>query len=168
MIGDRSKFAFAGWVFLTLMLLAFAKAIIAAIHFENLSKGFGVPAGGNPVCTLVSRKQLRKARRTKRVIACAVAICPWDVNCYPQAIVARVLLGIHGVPYTLNLGVRKAGPRNELEAHAWLHAGSCAVTGGGSYRSHVLVNCYGKQSWRPLVPALPPTLSRAAKGQAVR
>jgi hypothetical protein len=48
--------------------------------------------------------------------------------CFPQGIVAQVMLARRGISCTLHYGVAKS-PQGELEAHVWVRAGACAVVG---------------------------------------
>jgi hypothetical protein len=57
---------------------------------------------------------------------------PWRSECYPQALAARVLLTLAGVPHVVSFGVRRDG--DALVAHAWVHAGDLTVTGGSGHR----------------------------------
>lgn len=77
-----------------------------------------------------------------RLIAMTSRYTPWDSNCFPQAVVARLLLGLYGIPYALYFGLRRDAESGELKAHAWVIAGKVAVTGGHSFNGFTVVGCY--------------------------
>lgn len=78
-----------------------------------------------------------------RVIRLAAAYTPWHSNCFPQAVVARVLLALHGVPYMLCLGIKLGSTADtKIDAHAWVTAGRVSVTGGSSFGEFTVMNCF--------------------------
>lgn len=86
---------------------------------------------------------LVQAHRIGVTVGLAARHTPWRSECYPQALTARILLGLARIPHTVSFGVRRDGDR--LAAHAWVHAGTVTVTGGsGSEWTEV-----GSYSWSP-------------------
>lgn len=78
------------------------------------------------------------------MVRTAAARTPWQSDCYPQALTARVLLRAARVPHSVTFGVRR-DDAGELRAHAWVAAADVAVTGGdGSSWSAV-----GSFHWTP-------------------
>jgi len=65
---------------------------------------------------------------------------PWDSNCFPQAVVARGLLGLYRVPYCLFFGVRRHQGR--FDAHAWIATGPIRVTGQYSFNHYTVVGIF--------------------------
>jgi hypothetical protein len=71
---------------------------------------------------------LVRAARIGATVRLAARHTPWRSECYPQALTARILLGLARVPHVVSFGVRRDG--GELVAHAWVHVGDVPVTGG--------------------------------------
>lgn len=83
--------------------------------------------------------QLRAARRVRWAVHTAARRFPLRLVCLPQAVAAKAMLRLRGVPSTIFLGVRPEGAAG-LSAHAWLRVGSIVVTGRGEHkRFHELV-----------------------------
>jgi len=74
------------------------------------------------------RAGLVRAARIGATIRLAARHTPWRSECYPQALTARLLLGLARVPHVVSFGVRRDG--EALVAHAWVHVGGVTVTGG--------------------------------------
>jgi hypothetical protein len=68
-----------------------------------------------------------RAARIASSVRLAARHTPWRSECYPQALTARILLGLARVPHVVSFGVRRDA--GELVAHAWVHAGEVPVTG---------------------------------------
>lgn len=133
------------------ILLGIARAMILLFQFRNLTKILGASNGIQSFVPLVTPRQLRHARRIRAAVSIAARNTPWVSNCFPQAIAARGLLGMCGVPYAVHFGLRKDSTslhgEDSMRAHAWVVSGSCDVSGGRSFHSHVTVGCFGRQSW---------------------
>jgi len=86
---------------------------------------------------------LAHAARIGATVGLAARHTPWRSECYPQALTARVLLGVARIPHTVSFGVRRDG--DALVAHAWVHAGAVAVTGGSGHRWTEV----GSYAWTP-------------------
>jgi hypothetical protein len=67
---------------------------------------------------------------------------PWDSNCFAQAITARLLLGLYGLPYALYFGLKRDAGSMGMKAHAWVVAGRIRVTGGASFGRYTVVAMY--------------------------
>ncbi len=89
-----------------------------------------------------------------RAVRLAARYTPWDSNCFAQAVAARALLGLYGVPYALFFGVKRAPQAAALDAHAWVAAGRVPVTGGAGFGEFTVVGCFvdpGSQGSRHLI-----------------
>jgi hypothetical protein len=93
-----------------------------------------------------------RAARIGATVRLAARHTPWRSECYPQALTARILLGLARVPHVVSFGVRRDDGR--LVAHAWVHADGVPVTGvtGHEYTE------VGAFAWTPR------SLSRARHG----
>lgn len=130
------------WFLPTWILLGIAKVLIFTMTFRNLIERLGVATGVEPWVPLLSPLQQSRALRIGRVVRLAARYTPWDSNCFPQAVVARLLLGLHGVPYALFFGLSRAREGSGLAAHAWVAAGRVRVTGGYSFGEYTVVGTY--------------------------
>ena len=70
---------------------------------------------------------MRCPARIGATVRLAARHTPWRSECYPQALTARVLLGLAGIPHVVSFGVRR--DRDALVAHAWVRVGEVVVTG---------------------------------------
>jgi hypothetical protein len=76
------------------------------------------------------------------VIALAARYTPWKSNCFPQAVTAKVLLGLYDIPNSLFFGVYRDPMEVALKAHAWVAAGRVRVTGGAGFEQFTVVSCF--------------------------
>ncbi len=125
------------------ILLGLGKALIFTISFRRLAPRLGRQAGIAPWVPLLTPAQEHRARLIGRLVRMTARYTPWDSNCFPQAIVARLLLGLHGLPYALYFGLMR-DPNNPagMKAHAWVAAGRVPVTGGVSFDQFTVVGCF--------------------------
>ncbi|HKO01340.1 MAG TPA: lasso peptide biosynthesis B2 protein [Thermoanaerobaculia bacterium] len=84
------------------------------------------------------RSDATAVRRVKWAIDAAHRRLPWNVPCLATAIAANRLLARRGIPSELWLGV-KTSEQSPIDAHAWLVADGCVVTGAA-----------GRDAFRPL------------------
>lgn len=84
------------------------------------------------------RSDVNAVRRVKWAIDAAHRRLPWNVPCLATAIAANRLLARRDIPSELWLGV-KTSEASPIDAHAWLVADGCVVTGGA-----------GRDAFRPL------------------
>ena len=136
---DQVRFT-AAW-----FLLGFSTLLIAILPFTAVRRLLGDNQSGDaqrPVPVLDASQQFRAAH-VGRIVEAAAAHAPWRSDCYPQALTARTFLAVRRIPHVVSFGVRRDG--DALVAHAWVHAGEVAVTGGdGSEYTEV-----GAFAWSP-------------------
>jgi hypothetical protein len=123
------------------LLLGVARLVIVTISFERVARALGSAMGTHAVVPLLSPRQQVRARRVATVVPWVAAHTPWTSNCFPQALVARLLLGASAVPWVLCFGVRRDAD-GALAAHAWVAAGPVNVTGGASFGRLTVVACF--------------------------
>lgn len=145
------------WLLPVWLLLGLAKLAIFTLSFRRLAPWLGVAAGGAPWLPLASPAQEARALDISRAIRLAARYTPWDSNCFPQAIAARVLLALYGVPYALYFGLAREPGSTGMKAHAWVGAGRVRVTGGESFRHYTVVGTY-----------VAPGLAAARPGEALQ
>ena len=133
------------------LMLGIARATILVIPFRYFSGCLGQSSKTMTYTPVLSTSQTARARRIGRVVRATANITPWESVCFPQALVACLLLRGTSIPYIMHFGLAK-NPDNAgedpMKAHAWVTAGSVAVTGGrnnlfkftvvGSYLSPLL------------------------------
>lgn len=124
------------------VLLGLAKALIVILPFKRLISYFGISHGVAVWDSSLTPPQHGVARRVHEVIALVARHTPWDSNCFPQALVAGLLLRLHGVPYAIHFGLGRKPDGAELMAHAWVAAGSVSVTGGPGCERYTAVGVF--------------------------
>lgn len=135
------------------VLLGVCKLLIFTAPFRRFSPWLGVCTDLSPWVPLVDERQAMLASRIGQVVRLAVRYTPWDSNCFPQALAARVLLGMYGIPYAMYFGVMRQGGAAKMEAHAWVASGQVRVTGGESFDRFTVVGCFVAPGLRPWLDA---------------
>ncbi len=130
------------WLAPVWLLLGVSRALILAVSFKRLAPGLGVHDGASPWVPLLNGSQERRAREIGRLIRLAARYTPWKSNCFPQAVTARVLLGLYRIPYVLYFGLTRDPEAGEMKAHAWVAAGRVPVTGGAAFGQFTVVGCF--------------------------
>lgn len=124
------------------LFLGVAKALIFTVSFRRLAPRLGVSAGISAQVPLLDPTQEARALQIGRLVRMTARYTPWDSNCFPQAVVARLLLGLHDIPYALYFGLMRDPMSAEMKAHAWVAAGRIRVTGGQSFGQFTVVGCF--------------------------
>ncbi len=130
------------WLIPLWMLLGLSKAVIFTVSFRRLAPRLGVAVGVAPWVPVLLPAQEARAWQISRAVSLAARYTPWDSNCFPQAVAARLLLGLYRIPYALYFGLRRDPDTGEFEAHAWIAAGRVRVTGGASFSRFTVVGCF--------------------------
>jgi hypothetical protein len=128
--------------------LGVARGAILALSFKRLSRVLGRSTDRFDFVPPINSAQARRVDQIRRVIKTASNNTPWVSNCFPQAIVARLLLGIYLVPYSLYFGLRRDADTGVLLAHAWVMSGDGWVCGMLKGETFQPVGCYGCQTWK--------------------
>lgn len=130
------------WFLPAWLLLGVSRFLILFVPFRHLALRLGTHAGIAPWVPLITRCQEARALSIARAVAMAARYTPWNSNCFPQAVAAKVMLGLCGVPNNLFLGVTRDPVEVTLKAHAWVAAGRVRVTGGGGFDQFTVVGCF--------------------------
>ena len=130
------------WLLPVWLMLGISRAMILTLSFRRFARVLGQRDGVAPRTPLATPAQEARAGQISQTIAIAAHYAPWTANCFPQAITARLLLGLYRIPYALFLGVAQAEGDNRLEAHAWLVSGRVHVTGGRSFARFTVAGCF--------------------------
>lgn len=130
------------WLIPVWLLLGISKAVIIIVSFKRLAPLLGVHDGAAPWVPLLGDAQAVRALAIGRVVRLAARYTPWDTNCFPQAVTARLLLGLYRIPYALYFGVARDPLNDAMKAHAWVTAGRIRVTGGSGFRQFTVVGCF--------------------------
>ncbi len=125
------------WLLPLWLILGASKALIVATSFRRLAPRLGQLSGAAPWVPLLDARQESRALLIGRAVRLAARYTPWDSNCFPQAVAARVLLGLYGIPYALYFGVSLDPRPDGMQAHAWVAAGR--VRGHRRYRFRPLL-----------------------------
>jgi Transglutaminase-like superfamily len=119
-------------------LTGLARAVVLIFPFKSYAPVLGRYAGLAAVIPLAEDRNYRTALSIGRAVRMASTITPWQANCQAQAIAARCLLGLFGVPYAVFYGVANA-PEQAMKAHAWVCCGPVPVTGGYGFDEFTVV-----------------------------
>jgi hypothetical protein len=133
------------WFFPAWVLLGVSRLSILLVSFRRLAPRLGVHHGAAAWIPLLSFAEEQRAAELGRVVALAARYTPWESNCFPQAITARLLLGWHRINYCIYFGVaRERGDSGSvrLKAHAWVAAGRVRVCGRYSFDQFTVVGCF--------------------------
>ena len=130
------------WFLPVLLGLGIARLAILTISFKRLVPRLGVSVGISPWVPLLDGRQKYRARMIGQVIRLSARYTPWNSNCFPQAIVASVMLGLYRVPYCLFFGVRRSSATGAFDAHAWVAAGRVRVIGGLGFDKYTVVGVF--------------------------
>ena len=159
------------WLVPAWLALGASRTLILAVPFRTLAPRLGASQGTAAHAPLLTPAQEARARAIGRTIRLAARYTPWTSNCFPQAVVARVMLGMHGIPYAIHFGlmpqprgdgphVQRPEPRGSgahahthapdprgaaptaMAAHAWVVAGRVPVTGGHSFGHYTVVGVF--------------------------
>ncbi|SFU47028.1 Transglutaminase-like superfamily protein [Methylobacterium sp. 174MFSha1.1] len=132
------------WYLLVLEALVWSAAASLAIRtvpFRILAARLGPMRGTASAPTDFSgadRHRAAAVRPIGRAVERAAQRMPWPVRCLPQAMAAKGMLAVRGIPSRLHLGVAPASARTgmaaektaKMTAHAWLTCGDTMVVGG--------------------------------------
>jgi hypothetical protein len=127
---DQARLA-AAWSLLGLSRLAILLLPFSAVR-RALGEHHAPAAAAAEAAPALDDGALLRARRIGATVQLAARHTPWRSECYPQALTARILLGLARIPHVVSFGVRRDG--DALVAHAWVHAGGLTVTGGTGHR----------------------------------
>ena len=139
----RMSLAAQFWFIVAYPLLGLARMALLTVPFRYLAPWLGHNLKTSAAVPLVSERQAWQALEMGRAIRTAARYTPWESKCLAQAMVARLLLGLRGIPYALFLGVRKdeTDPAG-MAAHAWVCSGRAFITGGQSFGQFTVVGTF--------------------------
>ena len=121
------------WILPVWIFLGITKTLIFTVSFKRLYPWLGQKVAVAPWSPLLTDPQQKRAQQIGRVVRMMAKYTPWNSNCFPQAVTARLLLGLYRVPYVLCFGVRRDAAGQPMQAHAWVVSGRIHVTGGDSF-----------------------------------
>ncbi|MEL7217205.1 MAG: lasso peptide biosynthesis B2 protein [Pseudomonadota bacterium] len=124
------------------LLLWPARLIVNLFPLRQLARFYGRDHGTQIKVPTAAEADDATARTIGQAIALAARYSPSSANCYPQALVARLLLRMRGTPHGLFFGLRRDQASNAMEAHAWVMVGEIPVSGGDSFDSYTVVRCF--------------------------
>lgn len=130
------------WFFPAWLLLGASRLLVLAVPFRSLAPHLGTHSGAAPWVPLIDARREATALSIARVVKMAARHTPWVSNCFPQAVTARILLGLHSIPYCIFFGVSRQPADGAMQAHAWVASGRVRVTGGASFDRFTVVGCF--------------------------
>ena len=135
-------FLFYVWLLPAWIMLGLSRLAILLLSFKRIARWLGVHEGIATQVPIVAKRHERMAASIGRATRVAARFTPWTSNCFPQAITARLILALYGIPHALYFGVKRDGEADELLAHAWVVSGRSNVTGGRSFGKYTTVGCF--------------------------
>lgn len=131
------------WLIPVWIALGVCRFAILTIPLRFLYRCYGRDASVTAKAQPISLSEQTRARQIRDVVAIAARNTPWRSQCYPQALVAHLVLSIYQIPHVLYFGLRKADDEAEpYKAHAWVMAGDIVVTGGPHHRGFVVARAF--------------------------
>ena len=127
-------------LFEALFWLGVARFSVLVIPFRYIAPHLGSHMHVTP--TESESKQAITTRHVGQAVRLVARHTPWYSNCLAQAIAAKTMLRLRGIPSTLYLGATKEEDQ-ELYAHAWLRSGGLIVTGGGIHQRFKVLSTFG-------------------------
>ncbi len=124
--------------------LGLASLVIRFVAFRRIASVLGHHYGTVRPQISPSADQQARAVQIRRTLQLAEHYAPWRADCYPQAIVARVLLGLYRLPFVLTMGLKRDSVSGEVQAHAWVQCGTTPVTGGEGDGEYSAVAVFAK------------------------
>ncbi|MDJ0836886.1 MAG: lasso peptide biosynthesis B2 protein [Acidobacteriota bacterium] len=112
-------FEAVGW----LAFAATAKGLLSYKQVKRLLKARGEDPGPEGAA------KEEKARRIGRSVTVMSKYVPWPSLCLVQAIAARIMLRLRGIPSTVYVGIARGEENGDLLSHAWLCSGDMFITG---------------------------------------
>jgi Transglutaminase-like superfamily len=120
------------------LLTGLARLLVLLVPFRIFAPNLGRYHGVSAFIPLLDDKHQARALSIGRAVRMSSTLAPWNANCQAQAIAARILLGLYGVPYVIFYGVAN-DPIEKMKAHAWVCAGPIQVTGGYAFDEFTVV-----------------------------
>lgn len=130
------------WLLPTWILLGLSKIAIFTVSFNRLAPFLGAEVGTSASIPLVGHYQEVRSLQIRQVVRLAARYTPWNSNCFPQAVTARLILGYYNIPYALYFGLMRDHETDDFKAHAWISTGRVNVTGGNSFGHYTVVGCF--------------------------
>lgn len=128
-------------LFLVYFLLGISRLVVLTVPFRFYARYLGdykkVSINNIPL----SEKHTRRAKELRWMINKLARMTPWNSNCLAQAMTASVLLKREKIPYALYFGLRR-NPTLNIEAHAWVQAGTMNITGSMHQNNFKVVGTY--------------------------
>lgn len=131
------------WLLPLYVLSGLMRLSLLVFPFRRIAPYLGQHHANMTMTLLLTEEQENLSRRMGTVIKTISQYTPWESKCLVQAMLARVVLGWYGIPHIIYLGANLSGPpENPMNAHAWVTAGRCFVTGGNSFRQFGVVSSF--------------------------
>ena len=116
------------------VFLLVARLLLVFVPFRYIVRAMGGFLPPTPKSHIILRRSPSEDIELAREISCAikraVRYVPFRAVCLPQAMAARRMLALRGVPSIIHFGAtRNLAEGTPLETHAWLSAQGVEVTG---------------------------------------
>ena len=140
------------WLPLALIFSGLARLTITFVPFRHFAPVLGKSHGLAAIVPLATTHQMCRAQQIRKLIIAMGRNALWPSNCFDQAIVARIFLGIYRLPYAVYFGLERdrSTQAKELSAHAWVAVGPCPVSGGFGFEKYTVVQGYIPHGWQAI------------------
>jgi Transglutaminase-like superfamily len=119
----------AGFLFLEgIFVSAWMRFMLSFLSGTYRLRWMGVPLTNQPPVVELSAPQLILISRIQLAVARVHRYVPWNTECYTQALTAKYLLQLRGIPSLLTIGFKK-DESGEVQGHAWLTINEWVVNG---------------------------------------
>lgn len=140
------------WIIVLYPISGIVRASVLVIPFKYLHKSLGIHSRNLQFCTVITESQLQKARQIGNAIIIMSKYTPWESNCMVQAILARWVLSLYGIPYVMYMGAYMTKDRSEpMKAHAWITAGPRIVVGAKGHQRYAIVSTFASKQLKSLI-----------------
>ena len=123
-----SKINTAFFTLRVLILSGYVRFALSFLPHNLVKKMMGPVVEVDPVFPIISKIDSHKIRRVIIAIARVKRVAPWNMECYTQALTAKILLKKFSIPSLLLIGFRK-DDAGKVQGHAWLKYDQQIITG---------------------------------------
>lgn len=129
------------WLGPAFLLLGIMRGLLLIVPFRGVARHLGRHIQNISLIPLAIPRHQTIADHIGSAIRTAANYTPWESKCLAQAMTARILLGLNGIPYAVFLGVNKQNP-SSMTAHAWVWVDRIPVTGGDGFTDYTVVSTF--------------------------
>jgi hypothetical protein len=123
-----SKINTAFFTLKVLLLSGYVRFALSFLPHSVVKKMMGPVVEAEPVFPVISKVEMHIIKKLVIAIARVKRIVPWNMECYTQALTAKIILKKYSIPTILLIGFRK-DDTGKVQGHAWLKYDQQIITG---------------------------------------